>query len=176
MVRAPGHQMPPLQNDVAKLFCYSDYSILPPILAKVISLVSPSFLLLKHFGTEIMASIFWDKITSKVKRKRDGEHEGAAASPIRPTTPSKSIAETSASGGDALQPAQTTHILTSTQPEPYKQATPSTAHHASSVQQRGMDFNALRVQALLSGTDGEAVTVNTRALIDKVLARYSSEW
>jgi hypothetical protein len=39
-----------------------------------------------------------------------------------------------------------------------------------------MDFNALRAQALYSGAEGEAVTVNTRALIDKVLARYSSEW
>ena len=123
-----------------------------------------------------MSSNFWDKITSKLKRKRDGEQEGEAASPIRPETPSKSIAETYAPGGDASQPAQTTHILTSTEPEPYKQATPSTVHHASSVQQRGVDFNALRAQALFSGTDGEAVTVNMRALIDKVLARYSSEW
>ncbi|KAH0537512.1 hypothetical protein FGG08_005687 [Glutinoglossum americanum] len=39
-----------------------------------------------------------------------------------------------------------------------------------------MDFNALRERALCSGAEGEAVTVNTRALIDKVLARYSSEW
>jgi len=39
-----------------------------------------------------------------------------------------------------------------------------------------MDFNALRAQTLGSGTDEEAVTVNTRALIDKVLARYSGEW
>ena len=39
-----------------------------------------------------------------------------------------------------------------------------------------MDFNALRAQTLRSGTDEEAVTVNTRALIDKVLARYSGEW
>ena len=39
-----------------------------------------------------------------------------------------------------------------------------------------MDFNALRAQALGSGADEEAVTVNTRALIDKVLARYSGEW
>ena len=37
------------------------------------------------------------------------------------------------------------------------------------------DFNALRAQALVSGHD-EAVTVNTRALIDKVLARYSGDW
>lgn len=38
-----------------------------------------------------------------------------------------------------------------------------------------IDFNALRAQTLDSGAD-EAVTVNTRALIDKVLARYSGEW
>ena len=39
-----------------------------------------------------------------------------------------------------------------------------------------MDFNALRAQTMVSGADEEAVTVNTRALIDKVLARYSGEW
>ncbi|KAK5941702.1 hypothetical protein PMZ80_005652 [Knufia obscura] len=39
-----------------------------------------------------------------------------------------------------------------------------------------MDFNALRAQTMHSGADEEAVTVNTRALIDKVLARYSGEW
>lgn len=39
-----------------------------------------------------------------------------------------------------------------------------------------MDFNALRAKTLGSGADEEAVTVNTRALIDKVLARYSGEW
>jgi len=39
-----------------------------------------------------------------------------------------------------------------------------------------IDFNALRAQTLDSGADEEAVTVNTRALIDKVLARYSGEW
>lgn len=39
-----------------------------------------------------------------------------------------------------------------------------------------MDFDALRAQTLRSGADEEAVTVNTRALIDKVLARYSGEW
>ncbi|RMZ90744.1 hypothetical protein DV736_g2020, partial [Chaetothyriales sp. CBS 134916] len=38
------------------------------------------------------------------------------------------------------------------------------------------DYSALRAQTLGSGTDEEAVTVNTRALIDKVLARYSGEW
>ena len=39
-----------------------------------------------------------------------------------------------------------------------------------------MDYNALRAKTLGSGFDEEAVTVNTRALIDKVLARYSGEW
>ncbi|MCJ1401375.1 hypothetical protein MMC11_004587 [Xylographa trunciseda] len=38
------------------------------------------------------------------------------------------------------------------------------------------DFSALRAQAMVSSLDEEAVTVNTRALIDKVLARYSGEW
>ncbi|KAL9104382.1 MAG: hypothetical protein Q9163_000682 [Psora crenata] len=38
-----------------------------------------------------------------------------------------------------------------------------------------IDYDALRVQTLGKGND-EAVTVNTRALIDKVLARYSGEW
>ncbi len=37
------------------------------------------------------------------------------------------------------------------------------------------DFDALRAQTIRNGKD-EAVTVNTRALIDKVLARYSGEW
>lgn len=39
----------------------------------------------------------------------------------------------------------------------------------------GFDFDALRAQTMGAGND-EAVTVNTRALIDKVLARYSGEW
>ena len=39
-----------------------------------------------------------------------------------------------------------------------------------------IDYNALRAQTMGSGADEEAVTVNTRALIDKVLARYSGEW
>ncbi|KAK0115907.1 hypothetical protein ONS95_012951 [Cadophora gregata] len=39
-----------------------------------------------------------------------------------------------------------------------------------------MDFTKLRAAALKDGDDEEAVTVNTRALIDKVLARYSGEW
>lgn len=41
---------------------------------------------------------------------------------------------------------------------------------------RNVDYNALKARTLGSGTDEEAVTVNTRALIDKVLARYSGEW
>ncbi|KAL8708735.1 MAG: hypothetical protein Q9220_006461 [cf. Caloplaca sp. 1 TL-2023] len=39
----------------------------------------------------------------------------------------------------------------------------------------GIDHNALRAQAVETGDD-EAVTVNTRDLIDKVLAKYSREW
>ena len=39
-----------------------------------------------------------------------------------------------------------------------------------------MDFERLRAAALKDGGDEEAVTVDTRALIDKVLARYSGEW
>lgn len=39
-----------------------------------------------------------------------------------------------------------------------------------------MDFAKLRAAALRDGEDEEAVTVDTRALIDKVLARYSGEW
>ncbi|KAI1876619.1 hypothetical protein JX265_004145 [Neoarthrinium moseri] len=39
-----------------------------------------------------------------------------------------------------------------------------------------MDYNKLRAAALSHGEDEEAVTVDTRALIDKVLARYSGEW
>ena len=38
-----------------------------------------------------------------------------------------------------------------------------------------LDYDALRAQTMGAGND-EAVTVNTRALIDKVLARYSGEW
>lgn len=41
---------------------------------------------------------------------------------------------------------------------------------------RPFDYAQLRDQTLDSGQDEEAVTVNTRALIDKVLARYSGEW
>lgn len=39
-----------------------------------------------------------------------------------------------------------------------------------------MDYSRLRAAALRNGEDEEAVTVDTRALIDKVLARYSGEW
>lgn len=39
-----------------------------------------------------------------------------------------------------------------------------------------MDLSRLREQTIGSNVDEEAVTVNTRALIDKVLARYSSDW
>lgn len=39
-----------------------------------------------------------------------------------------------------------------------------------------MDYSRLRNQTLDSSQEEEAVTVNTRALIDKVLARYSGEW
>ncbi|KAF1990604.1 hypothetical protein K402DRAFT_450949 [Aulographum hederae CBS 113979] len=39
-----------------------------------------------------------------------------------------------------------------------------------------VDLSRLREQTLGSGADEEAVTVNTRALIDKVLARYSGDW
>ncbi|CAK7243666.1 MAG: hypothetical protein STHCBS139747_005192 [Sporothrix thermara] len=39
-----------------------------------------------------------------------------------------------------------------------------------------MDYTKLRATALSQGEAEEAVTVDTRALIDKVLARYSGEW
>ncbi|KOS19622.1 Sacsin [Escovopsis weberi] len=39
-----------------------------------------------------------------------------------------------------------------------------------------MDYSKLRAAAMRDGDDEEAVTVDTRALIDKVLARYSGEW
>src|ERR1700733_11961587 len=39
-----------------------------------------------------------------------------------------------------------------------------------------VDLALLREQTIGSNVDEEAVTVNTRALIDKVLARYSGEW
>lgn len=49
-------------------------------------------------------------------------------------------------------------------------------HTARQLTMSALDFNALRAQTMGSGADEEAVTVNTRALIDKVLARYSGEW
>ena len=39
-----------------------------------------------------------------------------------------------------------------------------------------VDLARLREQTMGSGNEEEAVTVNTRALIDKVLARYSGDW
>ncbi|RAL07762.1 histidine kinase-like ATPase domain-containing protein [Aspergillus homomorphus CBS 101889] len=41
---------------------------------------------------------------------------------------------------------------------------------------QNIDFNALRARTLGSGNDEEAVTVDTRGLISKVLARYSGKW
>ncbi|KAJ5166457.1 uncharacterized protein N7482_005238 [Penicillium canariense] len=38
------------------------------------------------------------------------------------------------------------------------------------------DFNALKARTMGSGADEEAVTVDTRGLISKVLARYSGKW
>ncbi|KAJ5180309.1 hypothetical protein N7492_003519 [Penicillium capsulatum] len=39
-----------------------------------------------------------------------------------------------------------------------------------------VDFSALRARTMGSGADEEAVTVDTRGLISKVLARYSGKW
>lgn len=39
-----------------------------------------------------------------------------------------------------------------------------------------IDFNALKARTMGSGADEEAVTVDTRGLISKVLARYSGKW
>ncbi|RCI16057.1 hypothetical protein L249_2073 [Ophiocordyceps polyrhachis-furcata BCC 54312] len=44
------------------------------------------------------------------------------------------------------------------------------------INSMAMDYASLRAAALRSGEEEEAVTVDTRALIDKVLARYSGEW
>ncbi|KAL4898511.1 hypothetical protein BDV59DRAFT_167032 [Aspergillus ambiguus] len=41
---------------------------------------------------------------------------------------------------------------------------------------QNIDFTALRAQTMGSGNDEEAVTVDTRGLISKVLARYSGKW
>lgn len=39
-----------------------------------------------------------------------------------------------------------------------------------------IDFGALKARTMGSGEDEEAVTVDTRGLISKVLARYSGKW
>lgn len=44
------------------------------------------------------------------------------------------------------------------------------------IMTQSIDFNNLKARTMGSGSDEEAVTVNTRALIDKVLSRYSGEW
>lgn len=41
---------------------------------------------------------------------------------------------------------------------------------------QNIDFTALRARTMGSGNDEEAVTVDTRGLISKVLARYSGKW
>ncbi|THC97412.1 hypothetical protein EYZ11_003126 [Aspergillus tanneri] len=41
---------------------------------------------------------------------------------------------------------------------------------------QNLDFNALKARTMGSGNDEEAVTVDTRGLISKVLARYSGKW
>ncbi|GIJ89915.1 hypothetical protein Asppvi_008861 [Aspergillus pseudoviridinutans] len=41
---------------------------------------------------------------------------------------------------------------------------------------KNIDFNALKARTMGSGNDEEAVTVDTRGLISKVLARYSGKW
>ncbi|RMZ41010.1 hypothetical protein AFCA_005283 [Aspergillus flavus] len=41
---------------------------------------------------------------------------------------------------------------------------------------QNIDFNALKARTMGSGNDEEAVTVDTRGLISKVLARYSGKW
>ena len=46
----------------------------------------------------------------------------------------------------------------------------------SNTMARALDLARLREQTIGSNGDEEAVTVNTRALIDKVLARYSGDW
>lgn len=39
-----------------------------------------------------------------------------------------------------------------------------------------IDFNALKARTMGSSNDEEAVTVDTRGLISKVLSRYSGKW
>jgi hypothetical protein len=41
---------------------------------------------------------------------------------------------------------------------------------------QNVDFSALKARTMRSGEDEEAVTVDTRGLISKVLARYSGQW
>jgi hypothetical protein len=41
---------------------------------------------------------------------------------------------------------------------------------------RSIDFNALKARTMGSSNDEEAVTVDTRGLISKVLSRYSGKW
>ncbi|RDW83937.1 histidine kinase-like ATPase domain-containing protein [Aspergillus mulundensis] len=41
---------------------------------------------------------------------------------------------------------------------------------------QNVDFTALKARTMRSGADEEAVTVDTRGLISKVLARYSGQW
>jgi hypothetical protein len=41
---------------------------------------------------------------------------------------------------------------------------------------QSIDFNALKARTMGSGNDEEAVTVDTRGLISKVLSRYSGKW
>lgn len=41
---------------------------------------------------------------------------------------------------------------------------------------QNIDFNALKARTMGAGSDEEAVTVDTRGLISKVLARYSGKW
>lgn len=50
----------------------------------------------------------------------------------------------------------------------------SPVHSADMAQD--IDFNALKARTMGSGSDEEAVTVDTRGLISKVLARYSGKW
>lgn len=41
---------------------------------------------------------------------------------------------------------------------------------------QSIDFNALKARTMGSSNDEEAVTVDTRGLISKVLSRYSGKW
>ncbi|KAI7092157.1 hypothetical protein KC356_g351 [Hortaea werneckii] len=48
--------------------------------------------------------------------------------------------------------------------------------YSNSTGHENINFARMRDQTMSSQEEEEAVTVNTRALIDKVLARYSGEW